>query len=141
MVASRAAMIGSCTCRAMSSSDRRLLSSFRPCRGHRLRFVEDDGAHNVGGARADRWTLPQVHVVIVSFLVRNGVFRLRMVRSVGVVLIPTLTLSWSVRRKLAMALFCGGKKGVDHGEVVMIRGCRFELCADGIRCSEQLLPY
>ena len=82
-----------------------------------------------------------MHVVIVSFLVRNGVFRLMMVRSVGVVLIPTLTLSWSVRRKLAMALFCGGKKGVDHGEVVMIRGCRFELCADGIRCSEQLLPY
>ena len=33
------------------------------------------------------------------------------------------------------------KKGIDHGEIVMIRGCRFELCADGIGCSEFLLPY
>jgi len=56
------------------------------------------------------------------------VFHLRMVRSVGVVLIPTL----AARRKLAMRLFCGGKKGIAHGEIVMIWGCRFE----GIGCSE-----
>jgi hypothetical protein len=42
------------------------------------------------------------------------VFHLRMVRGMGVVLIPTLTASG----KLAMALFCGGKKGVDHGEII-----------------------
>jgi hypothetical protein len=28
------------------------------------------------------------------------------------------------------------KKGIDHGEIAMIRGCRFELCTDGIGCSE-----
>ena len=50
-------------------------------------------------------------------------FFLRMVRSVGVVLTGD-------------APFCGEKKGIDHGEIVMIRGCRFELCVDGIGCSE-----
>ena len=42
------------------------------------------------------------------------VFHLRMVRGMGVVLIPMLTAS----RKLVMALFCGGKKGVDHGKII-----------------------
>ena len=65
------------------------------------------------------------------------VFHLRMARGVGAELIPTLTS----RRKLPTALFCGEKKGIDHGEIVMVRGCRFELCADGIGCSEYLLPY
>jgi len=66
------------------------------------------------------------------------VFHLRMARGVGVTqLIPTLTS----RRQLPTALFCGEKKGIDHGKIVMVRGCRFELCADGIGCSEWLLPY
>jgi len=61
------------------------------------------------------------------------VFHLRMARGVGVAqLIPTLTS----RRKLPTTLVFGEKKGIDHGEIVMIRGCRFELCADGIGCSE-----
>jgi hypothetical protein len=59
------------------------------------------------------------------------VFHLRMVNGVGAELIPTLTS----RRKLPTAFFCCGKKGIDHGEIVMVRGCRFELCADGIGCS------
>ncbi len=49
-----------------------------------------------------------------------GVFRRRMTRVVGVVLIPMLTPC----RKLAMRLFCGGKKGVDHGKIDTVRGCR-----------------
>jgi hypothetical protein len=60
------------------------------------------------------------------------VFHLRMVRGVGAELIPMLTSC----RKLPTTFFCGEKKGIDHGEIVMVRGCRFELCADGIGCSE-----
>jgi len=108
------AVIGSCTCCAMSLSDRRLLLSFRPCWGHRLRPVEDDGAHNAGGARADRWTLPQVHAVSswasLSKMVLMVVFCLTMARSVGVVLIPTLTVSRKLGAticvKLALLDFC-----------------------------------
>ncbi len=44
------------------------------------------------------------------------VFRRRTKRVVGVVLIPTLTAC----RKLAMHLFCGGKKGIDNVETVMV---------------------
>ncbi len=47
-----------------------------------------------------------------------GVLRRMMTRVVGVVLIPTL----STCRKIAMRLFCGGKKGVDHGKIDMVRG-------------------
>jgi hypothetical protein len=51
-----------------------------------------------------------------------GVCRRRMVRmDVGVVLIPMLTAC----RKLAMRLFCGGKKEVDHSETDMVQGCQF----------------
>ncbi len=57
-----------------------------------------------------------------------GVFRRRMTRVVGLVLIPTLTAC----RKLAMCFFCGGKKGVDHGKIDMVRACRFCLFANGI---------
>ncbi len=47
------------------------------------------------------------------------VFHLRMARGVGVAhLIPTLTS----RRKRPTALFCGEKKGIEHGEIVMVRG-------------------
>ncbi len=60
------------------------------------------------------------------------VFHLRVTRGVGAELIPTL----NSRRKLPTTLFVVGKKGIDHGEIAMIRGCRFELCADGIGCSE-----
>jgi hypothetical protein len=59
-------------------------------------------------------------------------FHLRTARGVGAELIPTLTS----RRKLPTTLFCGEKKGIDHGEIAMIQGCRFGLCADGIGCSE-----
>jgi hypothetical protein len=59
------------------------------------------------------------------------VFHLRMANGVGAGLIPTLTS----RRKLPTALFCCGKKGIHHGEIVMVWGCRFELCANGIGCS------
>ena len=69
----RAAVIGSHTYRAMSSSDRRLLSPFRPCWGNRLRPVEDDGAHNTCIVGANRWTLPQVHTVIASVHSQNAV--------------------------------------------------------------------
>ena len=61
------------------------------------------------------------------------VFHLRMARGVGVAqLIPTLTS----RRKLPTTLVFGEKKGIDHGEIVMIRVRRFELCATGIGCYE-----
>jgi len=60
------------------------------------------------------------------------VFHLRMVRGMGTELIPTLTS----HGKLPTTLFCGERKGMDHGKIAMIRGCRFELCTDGIGCSE-----
>ena len=66
-------MIGSRTYRAMSSSDRRLLSAFRPCWGNRLRPVEDDGAHNTCVVGANRWTLPRVYTIIASVLGWNAV--------------------------------------------------------------------
>lgn len=68
MTASRASGIGSQPCREMSSSDRRILSAFHPCRGGAL--IEEDGTHYAGTDRADRWALPQVHAIIGSFLVR-----------------------------------------------------------------------
>ena len=43
------------------------------------------------------------------------------------VLVPTLT----VRKKSAMNLFCGGKKGIDHGDSAMVPGCRDRQDADG----------
>jgi hypothetical protein len=61
-------------------------------------------------------------------MVLMGVFRRRVTRVVGVVLIPTLTAG----RKLPMSIFCGGKKGVDHDVIGMVQGCRFCLFADGI---------
>jgi len=70
----QAAVIGSRTYRAMSSSSvRRFLSAFRPCWGDRFRPVKDDGAHNTGVVGANRWTLPRVYTIIVSVLVRNAV--------------------------------------------------------------------
>jgi hypothetical protein len=60
------------------------------------------------------------------------VFHLRMARGVGAELIPTLTS----HRKLPTALFFCGKKGIDHGKIVMVWGCQFELCANDISCSE-----
>ncbi len=63
-------------------------------------------------------------------MVAIGVFCWRVTRVVGVVLILTLTAG----RKLAMHLFCGGKKGVNHDVIGIVRGCRFCLLADGI-CS------
>jgi hypothetical protein len=66
-----------------------------------------------------------------------GVFRRRMTRAVGGVLIPMLIAC----RKLAMHHFGGGKKGVDHGRIAIVRGCRFELCANGIGNFKWLLPY
>jgi hypothetical protein len=57
-----------------------------------------------------------------------GVFRWRMMRVVGVVLIPTLTAC----RKLAMRLFCGEKKGDDYGKIDTVRGCQLCLFTDGI---------
>jgi len=69
----------------------------------------------------------------MSGMLSVKVFHLRMVRGVGVAqLIPTLTS----RRKLPTTLVCGEKEGIDHGKIVMVRGCRFELCADSIGCSE-----
>ena len=65
------------------------------------------------------------------------VFCQRTKRVVGVVLIPTLTAC----RKLAMHLFCDGKKGVDHGKNDMVRGCGFGLFAVSIGVFEELLPY
>jgi hypothetical protein len=61
-----------------------------------------------------------------------GVFYRRMTRVVGVVLIPTLTAC----RKLAMRLFCGGKKGVDHGKFDTVRGCQFYLFINSISIFE-----
>ena len=69
----QAAVIGSRTYRAMLSSDQRLLSAFRPCWESRLRPVEDEGAHDTCIVGANRWTLPQVHTIIVSVHVRNAV--------------------------------------------------------------------
>jgi hypothetical protein len=43
-------------------------------------------------------------------------------------LIPTLI----VCRKLAMRLFCGGKKGYGHGKITAVCGCHRQLCANGI---------
>jgi hypothetical protein len=51
---------------------------------------------------------------------------------VELVLISTLTAC----RKLAMRLFCGGKKAVNHGKIDMIRGCQFSLLADGAGSSK-----
>jgi hypothetical protein len=56
------------------------------------------------------------------------VFCQRTKRVVGVVLIPTMTAC----KKLAMCLFCGGKKGVNHVKIVMVCGCHFCLFAKGI---------
>jgi hypothetical protein len=61
-------------------------------------------------------------------MVPMGVFHWRVTRVVGVVLIPMLTAC----RKLAMHLFCGGKKGVEHDKIGMVRGCPFCLFANGI---------
>jgi hypothetical protein len=54
------------------------------------------------------------------------VFRWRVMRLVGIVLIPTLTAC----RKIAMCLSCGGKKGIDHGKIDMVWGCLFCLFAN-----------
>jgi hypothetical protein len=69
---------------------------------------------------------------ILFGMVSMGVFRQRVTRVVGVVPIPTLTTG----RKLAMHLFCGGKKGVDHDVIGMGWGCRFCLLANGIGSFE-----
>ena len=51
----------------------------------------------------------------------RGVFRRpRGMRDGGGVLIPTLI----VRKKTAMRLFCGGKKGGDHDDSAMVWGRR-----------------
>jgi hypothetical protein len=60
-----------------------------------------------------------------------GVFCWRMLRVMGVVLIPTLTAC----RKLAMHLFCGGKKGGNHGKIDTVRGCWFCLFANALAFS------
>jgi hypothetical protein len=46
-----------------------------------------------------------------------------------------------VRKKLAMCLFCGGKKGIDHDGSAMVRGCRDRQDADCDGGFEYLLPY
>jgi len=105
---------------------------FRPCWWNRLRPVEDKGAHNTGFMRAHRRALPQVHAIIAGILIQNDVdggvpfedgkrYRNRALTS---------------RRKLPTTFFCGEKKGINHGEIAMIQWCWFELCADGIGCSE-----
>lgn len=58
----------------------------------------------------------------------EGVRRSRGTRDAGFVLVPTLT----VRKKPAMSLFCGGKKGIDHDDSAMVRGCRDRQDADGV---------
>ena len=52
----------------------------------------------------------------------------RRTRYVGFVLVPTLT----VRKKPAMSLFCGGKKGIDHDDSAMVRGCQDRQETDGV---------
>ena len=70
----QAAVIGSRTYRAMSSSSVRcLLSAFRPCWGDHFCPVKDDGAHNTGVLGANRWTLPGVYTIIASVLGWNAV--------------------------------------------------------------------
>ena len=87
------AVIGSRTYRAMSSSDRRLLSAFRPC------WTELTGGHCHECIPSSRASMSGTLLV--------KVFHLRMARGVGEELIPTLTS----RRKLPTALFWGEKKG------------------------------
>ncbi len=79
----------------------------------------------------DHKGMPSLDVILMGTMLM-GVFHRRMTRVVGVVLIPMLTAC----RKLAMCLFCGGKKGVDHGEIDMVWGCRFCLVANGIGVFE-----
>jgi hypothetical protein len=57
----------------MSSPDPHFLSAFRPCWSNRLCPIEDNGAHNIGFMRANRWALPQVHAVITGVLDRDDV--------------------------------------------------------------------
>ena len=66
--------------------------------------------HGLTGGHCHRYMQSSQASLSVSMVV----FHLRMVRGMGVVLIPMLTAS----RKLVMALFCGGKKGVDHGKII-----------------------
>jgi hypothetical protein len=72
--------------------------------------------------------VPLLDAALSGTMSMGLVFRLRMTRVVGVVLIPMLTAC----RKLAMCLFCGGKKGVDHGKIDTVRGCQFGLFAIGM---------
>ncbi len=71
--------------------------------------------------------VPSLEVTTIGAMMMID-FRRRMTRGVGVILVPTLTTC----RKLAMRLFSGGKKGVDHGKIVVVRGCLFCLIADDI---------
>jgi hypothetical protein len=57
----------------------------------------------------------------------RGVLHGRRWRDVLAVLIPPFIAC----RKLAMLPFFGLKRGFDHGKIVMVRGCRFCLSAEG----------
>jgi hypothetical protein len=76
--------------------------------------------------------VPLLNAASAGTMLIGVVFHQRMTRAVGVLLIPMLTAC----RKLAMGFSCGGKKGVDHGKIDTVRGCRFGLFAIGIGTFE-----
>ncbi len=72
----------------------------QPLTGHTLPAL-----HGLTGGHGQEY-LPLSDTALAGKMLMGAVFSRRMKRIVGVVLIPTLTTC----RKLAMHLFCGGKK-------------------------------
>jgi hypothetical protein len=93
--------------------------------GHRTPVL-----HGLAGGHGHERSRPLLGSATMAVVVgvMMGGFRRRVMRVVGGVLIPMLTIC----RKRAMRLFCGGKKGIDHGEIDMVRRCLFCLFAAGL---------
>jgi len=111
-----------------SSAGRWPLLKLCPCQGNRFRSVEEHGNTRPAlcGLTAGKYrdgVGPASAIAFDTLLVVP--FRPRGNRDGGRLLIPTC-------KKLAMRLFCGGKKGFDHGRITAVCGCRRRLCADGI---------
>ena len=128
---SRASVVLAQTCRMTSSTYPQLLSASALVGGIAFAPYSDTGHANPAlcGLTAGHAHEGMPLSGFIPFLdvLPRGVFRPRGTRDGGVVLIPTLT----VRKKTAMHLFCGGKKGFDHDGSAMVRRCRKRIDANG----------
>jgi hypothetical protein len=92
--------------------------------GHRTPVL-----HGLAGGHGPERSRPSsgstVMAMVLGVMMRG--FCWKVMRVVGGVLIPML----AVCRKRAMRLFCGGKKGINHGKINMVWGCLFCLFASG----------